>query len=76
MVQGVNPTDSKSQMLERHSQILQNVLFAQRNNPYFLASEREEENSTLAKTRFRHLILRQLPTDFYASKCLNGLKFE
>ena len=76
MVQGVNPTDTKSQMLVRHSEILKNVLFAQRNNPYFMASERGEENSTLAKTRFRHLILRQLPTDFTETKSLNGLKFE
>ena len=63
-------------MLDRHSEILKNVLFAQRNNPYFMASERGEENSTLAKTRFRHLILRQLPTDFTGTKSLNGLKFE
>ena len=63
-------------MLARHSEILKNVLFAQRNNPYFMASERGEENSTLAKTRFRHLILRQLPTDFTETKSLNGLKFE
>ena len=41
-----------------------------------MASERGEENSTLAKTRFRHLILRQLPTDFTETKSLNGLKFE
>ena len=41
-----------------------------------MASERGEENSTLAKTRFRHLILRQLPTDFAEAKSLNGLKFE
>ena len=63
-------------MLVRHSEILKNVLFAQRNNPYFMASERGEENSTLAKTRFRNLILRQLPTDFTETKSLNGLKFE
>ena len=57
--------EARSVALERHASILKNVLFAQRNNPFFALSkdDGEAERLSVANDRFRHLISRQVPFD-------------
>lgn len=39
-------------------------------------AKNEEQKLKVAKDRFKHLITRQLPVDFYATKTFMGIKFD
>jgi len=72
-------SEARSDTLERHTAILKNVLFAQRNNPFFVdqagSSVSADARLQLAITRFNHLIMRQVPAGVL-NKQFNGISLE